>query len=313
MIIFSEIIKFLEDSKTEYKVYGKQIDCINFGSMKKIIPNSLYYFSGKDLPCDITDSVVLVGKNLDTFDDTFDDTSINTYIIVAEPQLIFYKLMRSYHSPIAHNSSIGKHTQIAEEAIIGAHHNIGDFCKIGKAVIGQHCLIGTNVVVHDNVSIGDYSVIQDNTVIGAQGMAWVWDEQNQCKVIQPQIGGVVIESQVMVGSNVTIARGSVSEDTVIHQGAVIAHGSQIGHGVRVGKQVHISNNCTIAGNAQIGGHSFLGAGSVVVSHMRIAERVTIGAGAVINKSIETDSVTYIAMPARQIPSQMNLNGVPQQG
>ena len=85
---------------------------------------------------------------------------------------------------------------------------------------------------------------------------------------------MLIETDVEVGANTTIDRGTL-EDTVIGAGTRIDNQVQIGHNVRLGKacvlvsQVGISGSAVledhvvVAGQAGINGHIRIGAGSRV--------------------------------------------------
>lgn len=303
MIRIQDIESFLSASQIDYTKRGDLETVAKFCSLKKIEPSGLYYVVG-NLSRNFVDSLILCDESRDDFNE------INTYIIVDNPQLVFYQLMNEFteKKPTGTHPSaiIDSQAQVADTASIGANS------VIGKAVIGAGAIVKANVVIHDNVKIGANCIISASSVIGADGVAWIWDKKNKVRVIQPQIGGVELEDNIYIGSNVTIVRGSVNENTEIGEGTLIAHGTQIGHGVTIGRDVHIANNVAIAGNANIQDRAFLGAGSVIVSQMSVASDVVIGAGAVISRSIDTEGITLVAMPARAIPSSgKRLTGVPE--
>ena len=62
--------------------------------------------------------------------------------------------------------------------------------------------------------------------------------------------------------------------------------------------------------ASIGEECFIGAGCIVSSHIMIAAKVTLGAGAIAMKNIDIEGSNYIGMPARVIPQHDRMNGVP---
>lgn len=301
-ITMNDITEYLKSTNVAYSCYGEITKAKSFTSIKHVESNGLYFYSGELLPAEINNSIVLVSDTFEIVDKK------NTYIKVANPQLSFYKLMNKYFPK--EEGSISKRSLVSNKATIGENVGIGDFTKIGSSIIGDNTVIGNNVVIHDNVTIGKNVTISDNTVIGASGVAWIWDDQTKERIMQPQIGGVLIGDSVFIGSNVTIARGSVNEDTKVLAGSLVSHGTQIGHGVQVHQDVHIANNCSLAGNASIGRECFIGAGAIISSQIIIAPKVTLGAGAIASKNIELEGGIYIGMPARVIPQQDRINGVP---
>lgn len=303
MIRLKDIESFLVAKQIEFKKHGSVQQISKFCSLKKLEPNGLYYVVG-DLTRDFVDSIILCDATRSNFD------SRNTYILVENPQLVFYQLMNEF----SQKKTIGIHPSaiIHSGSVIGGSVTIGANSVIGKVVIGENVVIKESVVLHDNVKIGSNCIISSSSVIGADGVAWVWDKKNKVRVLQPQTGGVDLANNIFIGSNVTIVRGSVNENTEIGEGTLIAHGSQIGHGVTIGRDVHIANNVAIAGNANIQDRAFLGAGAVIVSQMTVAKDVVVGAGAVISRPITTEGITLIATPARAIPSSgKKLTGVPE--
>lgn len=302
MLKLLELESYFISKNIPYEILGVRRDVSKFGSIKKIEDNCFFYVSGKDLPKEVNNSIILASNDVDR------NVTNNTLILVTEPQLVFYKLMSHFCTPL--NTGISNTALISTNANISSSVQVGDFTKIGYAKVGKNSKLGNNVIVHDNVIIGDNVIISDNTVIGAQGVAWIWDSSTGERVMQPQIGGVEIEDNVFIGSNVTIVRGSVNENTVIGKNSLISHGTQVGHGVQVSRDTHIANNCALAGNVVIGYECFIGAGSTLSSQIKVAPKVIIGAGATISKSIEKQGATYMAMPARAIPAPNNLNGVP---
>lgn len=285
----------------DYECFGQKCDINGFASIKKIEKNKVYYCT--DSVSELIENSIVIISDREKI-----NNNINFYILVDNPQLVFYKLMNEIYKDDV--CSIADSSFISNETKLGNNINVDENSVIRANSIGNNVSIGANVVIHDNVTIGDNVTISDNTVIGAKGVAWIWDEITGERVIQPQIGYVEIRNQVFIGSNVTIVRGSVNESTIIDNNCLISHGSQVGHGVKINHHTHIANNCTLAGNVVIGSECFIGASATFASQVKISDKTTIGAGAIISKSIENEGATYIGMPARAIPTQNKLNGVP---
>ena len=104
----------------------------------------------------------------------------------------------------------------------------------------------------------------------------------------PQIGRVIIQSNVEIGANTTIDRGA-NRDTVIGEGTKIDNQVQIGHNVVVGRhcilvsQVGISGSSTledfvaIGGQSGVNGHVTVGMGAQIAAVSAVHGDVPAGA------------------------------------
>jgi len=278
------------------------LDGLRFKSLRKIEPAGIYYTEG--LRNDqIINSLVLC-SNPEGFDQS------NCLVTVAHPQLAFYKLMRFFFGE-KRSSSIHPSAVIDPGAKIGADVEIGPFCVIGKCEIESGVKLTSHVVVTDGCVIGAGTVIESHSTIGASGVAWIWDVATHERVVQPQIGGVVIGKNCFLGSDVSIVRGSVNEDTVIGDGTVIAHGSKVGHGCSVGPYNHFANNVSLAGNVTTGERCFFGSACVLRPMITLAADTTVGAGAVVVSSVAEPGLVLMGVPAKSTaPAKEKLSGVP---
>lgn len=271
----------------------------SFASIKHIIKNGIYYFeeAEKTEHYEIYDSVLITNKYIPTS---------NVLIIVSNPQLVHYKLCSLAQDEKVY--AISSSAKISLNAMIASNVFIGEHCVIGDCTIEEGVVIKHNVVIEDNVTIKKNSFIDSNSVIGAAGLAWIWDEHGE-RVIQPQLGGVLIEENCCLATDITVVRGSLSENTLIGKGSVIAHGTKIGHGAQILREVHMANNVSIAGNAVVGERCFLGSASVVSSNVKIAANCIIGAGAVVNRNNLDEFCTLAGVPATVIKKD-NFNSKP---
>lgn len=255
-------------------------------SLRNIISNGIYYVVSGEFNIGFDKSVILANSSFET-----DNSAI---IVVDNPQLVHYKLCHMFVNkpPLTlHETAI-----IHKDAQLSKNITIGPYSVIGNCVIEDGCVLGSHVEIKDNVVIKKNTQIDSSSVIGAEGMAWIWDEKGN-RVMQPQLGGVIIEENCKLGTDITVVRGSLSENTVIGAGTVIAHGTKIGHGSQIMENVHMANNVSIAGNAIIGSRSFLGSGCVVSSNISIPEKTIIGAGAVVTKNFKEQYLTLGGVPA----------------
>ncbi|ANT51806.1 UDP-3-O-(3-hydroxymyristoyl)glucosamine N-acyltransferase [Mesorhizobium amorphae] len=154
--------------------------------------------------------------------------------------------------------SVGGGTVIAPHAVIGHSCQIGRDGYIGPGTSVQYALIGNRVIIHGGARIG-----QD-------GFGFVGGAKGPERV--PQIGRVIIQDDVEIGSNTTVDRGAMS-DTIIGQGTKIDNLVQIAHNVRIGR------NCIIAGLSGISGSVVVGDNVTMGGGVGLADHLTIGTGA----------------------------------
>lgn len=286
----SRILQALKDASIEFKqvLFEKMEDFeFTFASNKNIINHGIYYLANIDdiKPLTINNSIIISNKYIETS---------NHLIVVSNPQLVHYKLSSILAPPPIYEIAVS--SKISTNAKIDKLVSIGENCVLGNCIIEKGVIIKHNVIIEDNVIIKENTFIDSNSVIGAGGIAWIWDEDGT-RVMQPQSGGVIIEENCILATDITIVKGSLSENTLIGKGTVIAHGTKIGHGAQISNHVHMANNVSIAGNAIVGSRCFLGSASVISSNVIIAPNCIIGAGAVVNKNHLEEYCTLVGVPA----------------
>ncbi|WP_130736150.1 DapH/DapD/GlmU-related protein [Flavobacterium sp. J27] len=298
-----EIILHLKDNAIDYQIVENATwqDTYKFASIKNVVPNGIYYFENTEFISrfNIENSILIVSEAVQV-------SSGNNLIIVENPQLAHYLLCASINK--VKIDGISASSKINSEATIGENVSIGENCVIGKCILEDGVVLKHNVVIEDNVIIKKNTFIDSNSVIGAGGLAWIWNSNGE-RIIQPQLGGVIIEEDCILATDITIVKGSLSECTTIGKGTVMAHGTKIGHGVQLGEQVHIANNVSIAGNARVGNRCFLGSACVISSNISVIENCIVGAGAVVVAHVDESFVTLAGVPAKII-KRNNYNGKP---
>ena len=226
------------------------------------------------------------------------------------PQLEFYKLSSKYKKNYLEESELEfiDGYYLHKDAVIGKNVSIGKGCVIGKCTISDNVIIHPNVVVYAETDIKSDVLIQANSVIGAEGVMWVWNDEE--RVYLHQLGGVTIQKNCKIGSNVTIVRGSANENTIIGEGTCMAHGTLIGHGCVIGKNNHFANNVSLGGGVKICDNCFFGSGVVLSAGCIIQNIILVGSGGVLNGTIEKSGV-YVGVPAKwKKEYQGKMSGVP---
>jgi UDP-3-O-[3-hydroxymyristoyl] glucosamine N-acyltransferase len=205
-------------------------------------------------------------------------------------------------------SYISKSAKLGEKVFVGAFAYIGDNVIIGNNVkIHPHVYIGNNVkiadhtILHPGVKIyhdcliGANATIHAGSVIGSDGFGFAPQSDGSFKKV-PQIGNVVVEDFVEIGSNVTIDRATIGS-TVIKTGAKLDNLIQIAHNVEVGHHTVIAAQAGISGSTKIGSQVMIGGQAGIVGHLQIADGARINAQSGVTKSIKIPGGAVTGTPA----------------
>ncbi|MDD5428782.1 MAG: UDP-3-O-(3-hydroxymyristoyl)glucosamine N-acyltransferase [Candidatus Omnitrophica bacterium] len=192
---------------------------------------------------------------------------------------------------IGKNVGIGPYVVVESGASIGDNTAIYSFCYIGKNTnIGRGCIIYPNVTIREEVTIGNGVIVHPGSVIGSDGFGYdIQKDGTQVKI--PQLGTVVIEDDVEIGSCVTIDRARFNK-TVIGHGSKIDNLVQIAHNVIIGKDCVIAGQSGISGSSELGRNCILGGQVGVSDHVKIGNFVMAGAKTGIHKSYPDKTVLF---------------------
>ncbi len=302
----SDLIEELRKHDIAAELIGKPRIASKFCSLRAPEPSGVYYATSEiqNLPA-VTESIFISDRPSLNI-----DLDCNSVLVTPHPQRAFYIAQRAYHKSPA-RSGIHPTAIISQDAEICPSAYIGPYCIVDRAVIGSNCVLESHVVVRDNVVLENDITIESHSTLGATGVAWVWDASNSQKIVQPQTGGVHIGKHTFIGTDVTVVRGSINEVTTIGANCLIAHGTKIGHGCRIGDLVHFANNVSIAGSVTIGRESFLSSGCVIRPRIELPRGTTVGAGAVVVSSFESEYATLVGVPAKVLGrNKGRMAGVP---
>jgi UDP-3-O-[3-hydroxymyristoyl] glucosamine N-acyltransferase len=159
--------------------------------------------------------------------------------------------------------------------------------------IGENTIIHPNVVVYHGCHIGNNCIIHANTVIGSDGFGYAHTSTGQHVKIE-QLGNVIIEDDVEIGSNTSIDRATFNS-TIIKTGTKIDNLVHISHNVVVGERTIIAGQTGIAGSTTIGKNVVMAAQCGAVGHITIADFTTVAARGGLTKNTEPGK-TYAGFP-----------------
>jgi UDP-3-O-[3-hydroxymyristoyl] glucosamine N-acyltransferase len=262
-------------------------------------------------------SIVIVNDNL-----VLKDKVRATLILVPDAYLAFASLLSKYQEMMNQQlTGIQEPVYISTSAILGERVYVGSFAFIGNNVkIGSNVKIYPQVYIGDDVSIGENSIIYPGvkiyhrceigkqvtihagSVIGADGFGFAPQSDGSFKKI-PQLGNVIIEDLVEVGSNVTIDRATMGS-TVIKAGAKLDNLIQIGHNVEIGSNTVIAAQSGVSGSTKLGKNVMVGGQVGIVGHIQIADGSRINAQSGVTKSLKTPNSAVTGSPAFEYTSAL---------
>lgn len=194
---------------------------------------------------------------------------------------------------------IGPYTYIGENCIIGDGCSIYPHVYIGdNTKLGNNCIINPGVTIYHDCLLGERCVIHAGTVIGSDGFGFAPQSDNEFMKI-PQLGNVILEDNVEIGSNVTIDRATMGS-TIIRKGVKLDNLIQIAHNVEVGENSVMAAQTGISGSTKVGKNCMFGGQVGLAGHIRIANGTKIGAQGGILGDVKEENTAILGSPAIEV-------------
>jgi UDP-3-O-[3-hydroxymyristoyl] glucosamine N-acyltransferase len=205
-------------------------------------------------------------------------------VVTAEPQAAWARAAQKLHPTLVLDNEGAIHpTAVLDEgvvigpgAVLGANVRIGRGTVIGAnttigpgVAIGRDCAIGSNVFVGCAL-VGDRVRLSAGVVVGEAGFGVAGSASGAVDV--PQLGRVILQDGVTIGSNSCVDRGAFT-DTVVGENTKIDNLVQIAHNVVLGR------SCVVAAHTGISGSCKIGDGVMFGGAVGLADHLTIGDGA----------------------------------
>lgn len=198
------------------------------------------------------------------------------------PAIVEHGAMIAPSAQLGHGAEIGAGTEIGPNVVIGPNVRIGRNCAIGANSVLECALIGDDVIIHPNVSVG------------TRGFGWL--DHGSANVAIPQLGRVILQSGVEVGPNSTIDRGALG-DTSVGENTKLGNLVVIGHNCSIGRNCLFAPTVGLAGSTDVGDGVLMGAGVGSVGHVSVGDGSVVYARAAITKDWP-DNSKIIGAPAQ---------------
>lgn len=157
------------------------------------------------------------------------------------------------------NPKIGLNVIIGEDVQIGDNVTIRNNCVIEDHVkLGNGTFIDNNCIIRNDVEIGDNSSIGANCIIGEYQMDFFTDHKYH-------------KHELIIG-----------EQAIIRSGCIIYSGSHIGSNFQAGHQVTIRENTRIGNNVSIGTLSDIQGYCKIGNYVRMHSSVHVGQASIID-------------------------------
>lgn len=223
--------------------------------------------------------------------------------------LEMYNASKQNKKGIEQPSHISASATIGKDCYVGAFAYIGENVKIGNNVkIYPHCYIGDGVTIGDNgtfhsgvkiyhdCQIGNDCTVHASTVIGSDGFGFAPNSTDNNYKKVPQIGNVIIEDHVEIGSNSSIDRATMGS-TIIRKGAKLDNLVQIAHNVEIGESCVLAGGSFVAGSSKLGKNVMMGGQAGVVGHVKVADGVKIAGQSGVGSTIKEEGIVVQGSPA----------------
>ena len=293
------------------EIVGNENETVHtFAKIEEGVPGAISFLSNPKYTHYIyttQSSIVLVNKDL-KLDHDVKTTLIkvdNAYESLAQ-LLTLYEQSKPKKTGIDPLASIAPTAKIGNNVYIGPFACVEDGVEIGDntyihphVTIGCHAKVGNNTTLYPHVTIyqdchvGNNCILHAGCVIGADGFGFAPSPQGYDKI--PQIGIVIIEDNVEIGSNTCVDRATMGA-TVIHQGVKLDNLIQIAHNVEIGSHTVMASQGGVAGSAKIGEWCVFAGQVGIAGHIKVGDHVTIGAQSGIPGNTKSGS-TLMGYPA----------------
>ena len=276
--------KDCNENEKHHKIINSGIYCFNWTKLSKIINKLDANNNQKEIY--LTDTISFLEKSISyEIKDEEEIQGINNRIDLAKCEEIFQRRIKTKHmlngvtfiNP--ESSSISEESEIGMDVIIEANTHIR-----GKSKISNNCIIGPNSFI-ENTLVKENSKVIHSTIFNSEVMDNVFI--GPYSHIRP---GCSISTGSKIGNFVEIKNSIISQSVKINHLSYVGD-SNIGNLTNIGAGTITANyDGTKKNKTKIGENCNIGSNTVLIAPVNLGDSVTIGAGSVINKNVENNSL-----------------------
>ena len=210
--------------------------------------------------------------------------------------LNFVKSQQPQKQGIEQPCYISEGVEVPADAYVGAFAYVGKGVKLGKNVkiypqvyVGDDVTLGDDVILYPGVKVyhgckvGNRCIVHGGAVIGSDGFGFAPKEDGSYDKIA-QVGIVILEDDVEIGSNTTIDRATMGA-TVVGHGVKLDNLIQVAHNVEIGEHTVMAAQVGIAGSTKIGNHNMVGGQVGFAGHITVGDNNGFGAQSGVPNSV----------------------------
>ena len=260
-------------------------------------------------------------------------------VLVARPRLAMAHLTQLldpgpaigegvHPTAVVEGAEIGEGAAIGPYAVIGPGARIGPRARIGPHVsIGANASVGADALIHagarvaHGVSLGDRVILQSGAALGGDGFSFVTEEEHALEEVRrtlgpgaerpPQpwhrihsLGGLVVGSDVEVGANACIDRGTIRA-TVVGRGTKIDNQVMIGHNCVVGEDCLMCAQVGVSGSVTVGDRVVMAGKVGIGDNLTIGSDVVLAGGSKVMSNVPSGRV-MLGYPATRMEAQVEI-------
>jgi UDP-3-O-[3-hydroxymyristoyl] glucosamine N-acyltransferase len=276
---------------------AKDITIIDFCSIKNLKAKSITWIK-RFYDYDVSNINKSLGLLIVTDKACVDGEILEGYNVIGcdNPKELFFSILTRFFNSME-ESRIAS-TSTIETTKIGKNVLIGNNCYICKDVtIGDNVCIRNNVSIECKTVIGNNSIINSGVIIGTDGFGY-YKTEDGTNVKVPHFGGVIIGSDVEIGANTCIDRGTL-DDTIIEDNVKIDNLCHIAHNTQIKENSFVIALSMLGGSSVLEKNTYIAPGALVMNQITVGEKSLVGMGAVVTKNVESNKVV-VGVPARVI-------------
>lgn len=268
-----KLTKSLIEEITGIKGIDHGIACDALALSNSVIPGSLSFLDNENFASELNKNSNIVAVFIT--EELREKIENKKTIICDDPRFYFFTLL----------NEIGRRTYVQKPTVISPLAKIHPRAYISEynVEIGDHTMVGANVTVLADVTIGKNCVLQPGVVVGSEGFEYKRTSKGIVSVFHD--GKVMIGNNVEIGANTCVDKGFSFRQTIIEDEVKIDNLVHVAHGVQIGKRSYIIASCMLGGSVTIKEDVWIGPNASVAPGLTVANNGFVTLGSVATKSV----------------------------